>query len=154
MTKKRKTVLLVLAACVLFGLLYATTYIPRKLITIDPASISKIEIFDGTRGESRTITAAEDLDHIIALSLIHIYSVFATVNAVDPGVKGQVFPSGHVVVKSVRGKDKADLPAGFPAGDIPAQDLDPTRVGLQQAEQDSDCGSLAGTCLLYTSRCV
>jgi hypothetical protein len=66
MTKKRKTVLLVLAACVLFGLLYATTYIPRKLITIDPASISKIEIFDGTRGESRTITAAEDLDHIIA----------------------------------------------------------------------------------------
>ena len=66
MIKKRKTVLLFLAACVLFGILYATTYIPRKLITIDPASISKIEIFDGTRGESRTITAAEDLDHIIA----------------------------------------------------------------------------------------
>ena len=65
MTKKRKTVLLVLTACVLFGLLYAITYIPRKLITIEPESVSRIEIFDGTRGELLTVTAAEELNHII-----------------------------------------------------------------------------------------
>ncbi len=66
MNRKSKTIALLLAAGLLFGLLYATTYIPRKLITIGPERVSKIEIFDGTEGRSYTVTTAEGREHIIA----------------------------------------------------------------------------------------
>ncbi len=58
--------LLILIAIILFGGVYATTYIPKKIITIKPSKVSKIEIFDGNRGEKLTVTDSKEIDHIIS----------------------------------------------------------------------------------------
>ncbi|MEQ6391353.1 hypothetical protein RZN22_18965 [Bacillaceae bacterium S4-13-58] len=66
MKKSKKVFLLILAAVILFGGLYATTYIPKKIIAIDPSEVSKIEIFDGNRGDLITVTEPEEKEHIVS----------------------------------------------------------------------------------------
>lgn len=66
MKKNKKIFLLIAIVIVLFGGLFATTYIPKKIITIDASIVSKIEIFDGNRGELVTVTEAEPKEHIIS----------------------------------------------------------------------------------------
>ncbi len=66
MNKSKKIFLLILTAIILFGGLYATTYIPQKIITIKPSEVSKIEIFDGSIGEQITVTESEQIEHIIS----------------------------------------------------------------------------------------
>jgi hypothetical protein len=41
------------------------TYIPHKIISIDPSNISKITVFDGNSGNEVEITDATDINHII-----------------------------------------------------------------------------------------
>lgn len=66
MKKRTKIFLLILTTIVLFGGLYATTYIPKKVITTEPSEVSKIEIFDGNRGEQLTVMDSEQIGHIIS----------------------------------------------------------------------------------------
>jgi hypothetical protein len=63
--RNKKTAPMLLGVMALFIFLYATTYLPKNLITINPQNVSKIEIFDGTMGKSLTVTEAADLEHII-----------------------------------------------------------------------------------------
>jgi len=65
MGNKKQVVLLILTAIALFGGLYATTYIPKKIVTIEPSEVSKIEIFDGNQGEMITLDDAEHKENII-----------------------------------------------------------------------------------------
>lgn len=44
---------------------FALTYIPHKMITISPSEVSSIEVFNGSTGDSLTITDKEDIKHII-----------------------------------------------------------------------------------------
>lgn len=66
MAKKKQVFLLILTAIALFCGLYAITYIPKKIVTIEPAEVSKIEIFDGNQGEMITIDNAEHIENIIS----------------------------------------------------------------------------------------
>ena len=44
---------------------YGLTYIPRKIVTIEPSKVSTINIFDGITGKSIIVTDRENIDHII-----------------------------------------------------------------------------------------
>lgn len=46
-------------------LLYTVTYIPHKVVNIDPATVSKITVFDGSTGYSIDITDENKINHII-----------------------------------------------------------------------------------------
>jgi hypothetical protein len=46
-------------------LLYTGTYIPHKVVNIDPATVSKITVFDGSTGYSIDITDKNKINHII-----------------------------------------------------------------------------------------
>lgn len=46
-------------------LLYTGTYIPHKVVSIDPAIVSKITVFDGNTGYNLEITDENDINHII-----------------------------------------------------------------------------------------
>ncbi|MGZ7443507.1 hypothetical protein [Paenibacillus sp. TH7-28] len=63
MKKKRMILLLIL---IFVGGLYSITFIPKKLVTIQPSKVSKIEIFDGNRGELVTVTDDEPKEYIIS----------------------------------------------------------------------------------------
>ncbi|WP_018753022.1 hypothetical protein [Paenibacillus sanguinis] len=64
---KQKIFLLVLTAMiVVVGGLYALSYMPRKIINIEPSNVSKIEIFDGNRGEQLIVTDEEQKKHLIS----------------------------------------------------------------------------------------
>jgi hypothetical protein len=65
MTMKKKIFLKILVVVIIVGGLYATTYIPKKIITIKPSEVSKLEIFDGNQGKSLTVSDREHIKHII-----------------------------------------------------------------------------------------
>ena len=44
---------------------YGLTYIPRKIVAIEPSKVSTINIFDGSTGKSIIVTDRENIDHII-----------------------------------------------------------------------------------------
>jgi len=64
MIKKKRLIILLAFLGTLMLLLF--TYIPHKIITIDPVEISKIEIFDGTTGKGLTIDNKNEIQHIIS----------------------------------------------------------------------------------------
>ncbi|MFZ3591077.1 hypothetical protein ACOI1C_17940 [Bacillus sp. DJP31] len=64
--KNKKIFLLFLIVAILFCGLYATTYFPKRIITIDPSDVSKIEIFDGNRGDLLTVTLPNEVEHIVS----------------------------------------------------------------------------------------
>ncbi|GGM25157.1 hypothetical protein GCM10011351_08530 [Paraliobacillus quinghaiensis] len=66
MKKSKKIFLLISSAIILFGMLYGTTYIPKKIITMDASEVSKIDVFDGNRGEQITVIDSEQIKHIIS----------------------------------------------------------------------------------------
>lgn len=63
MFRRKRTILL--AIVLLLALFYATTYIPQKLVHIDPASVGKIHVFDGNTGLQIDITETDDIQHIV-----------------------------------------------------------------------------------------
>ncbi|WP_047982819.1 hypothetical protein [Ornithinibacillus californiensis] len=65
MKKKKKIFLTIVVVAIIFGGLYATTYIPKKLISINPSEVSKLEIFDGNQGKALTVSDGEHIKHII-----------------------------------------------------------------------------------------
>jgi hypothetical protein len=62
--KKRIWMLTIIIPCVLL-LSFTFTFIPHKLVKIDPADVSKILVFDGTIGYQLEITDSKDIQHII-----------------------------------------------------------------------------------------
>ncbi|MHA7966803.1 hypothetical protein ACX93W_22075 [Paenibacillus sp. CAU 1782] len=62
--KKRKKQLLWLIPLVLF-LLYGLTYIPHRLVNLEPTEVYRIVIFDGSTGREVEITGAQDINHIV-----------------------------------------------------------------------------------------
>lgn len=64
--KKRKWILTVIIAIpIVLLLLYPFTFLPHKLVGIDPSNVSKIYIFDGNTGYDAEITNVNDINHII-----------------------------------------------------------------------------------------
>jgi len=61
MIKNNKTTLIIIA---FIGIV--VTYIPHKIISIDPADVSRIELFDGTTGEGLTVENKNEIQHIIS----------------------------------------------------------------------------------------
>jgi hypothetical protein len=62
--KKRIWILVITIPCV-FLLLFPLTFIPHKLVNIDPSEISKIMVFDGNTGYQVEITDSNEINHII-----------------------------------------------------------------------------------------
>lgn len=61
--KKRKWMIIAIPFVLL--LLFALTYIPHKVVSIDAAKVSEITVFDGNTGNEIKITNITDIDHII-----------------------------------------------------------------------------------------
>ena len=56
--KKRKYLLIV---GLVVGLLYATTFIPQRVITTSPSSVSRIHVFDGQSGYELNLNDRDDI---------------------------------------------------------------------------------------------
>jgi hypothetical protein len=64
MHSKRKFLIgTVIVVCI--TIIYTSTYIPHKIISIRPDKISSIHIFNGTNGQEITLTNEKDIEHII-----------------------------------------------------------------------------------------
>lgn len=61
--KKRK--LLFIGIPLLLVLLYTFTYIPHKVVKIEPEEVSKIIIFDGSSGYEIKITDKKEINYIV-----------------------------------------------------------------------------------------
>jgi hypothetical protein len=61
--KKFKFILIGIPVLCIIG--FACTYIPHKIVNIEPSKVSKIAIFDGNSGELFEITDGTDINHII-----------------------------------------------------------------------------------------
>lgn len=46
--------------------IFALTYIPRRIVNIEPDEVTKIEVFNGSSGEALTITEPSEVAHIIS----------------------------------------------------------------------------------------
>jgi len=55
----------IIAVPLVFLLLFALTYIPHKVVSIDPSKVSEITVFDGNTGYNVEITDRTDINHII-----------------------------------------------------------------------------------------
>lgn len=62
---KIKKRLLIIVIVFLLVFIYELTYIPLKIININPKYISKIDIFNGNTGKGIEITNRIDIEHII-----------------------------------------------------------------------------------------
>lgn len=54
-----------LVAIIIAIVIYGLTYIPRKIVAIEPSKVSTINIFDGSTGKSIIVTDRENIEHII-----------------------------------------------------------------------------------------
>ncbi|WKA54629.1 hypothetical protein [Planococcus shixiaomingii] len=64
--QKKRILVGMLTAVIIIVLLYTATYIPKKMITIEPAEVSKIEVFDGNSGTLINLTEKDQIKHIIS----------------------------------------------------------------------------------------
>jgi hypothetical protein len=64
--KERKYKFTILAVPLFLAIAYGCTYIPHKVVSLDPSNVSRIAVFDGNTGYSIEITDAKDIDHIIS----------------------------------------------------------------------------------------
>lgn len=55
----------IIAIPVVIVLIVALTYIPHKVVSIEPTKVSKITLFDGNTGNELDITDEADIKHII-----------------------------------------------------------------------------------------
>ncbi|WP_186577720.1 hypothetical protein [Aquibacillus kalidii] len=60
---KRKWI--ILAIPIVLVLIFILTFIPHKVVKIDPNNVSKITVFDGNTGNEIEITDNNDISHII-----------------------------------------------------------------------------------------
>lgn len=58
--------LIIVAIPLALLLLFASTYIPHKVIRIEPSVVSKITVFDGSTGKEVEIIKEPDIDHIVS----------------------------------------------------------------------------------------
>lgn len=65
MKKRKRVITVIIAIPIVLLLLYPFTFLPHKLINIDPSNVSKIYIFDGNTGYDLEIKDASDINHII-----------------------------------------------------------------------------------------
>lgn len=63
--KQRRRRILIIVIPLLLALLYGTTYLPQKVISINPAAVAKINIFNGNTGQQIEITDEADIQQII-----------------------------------------------------------------------------------------
>ncbi|MFJ5714281.1 hypothetical protein [Neobacillus sp. NPDC093127] len=63
--KERKYKFTILAIPLLLVLAFGCTYIPHKIVSIDPSNVSKITVFDGNTGKDLEITNVTDINRII-----------------------------------------------------------------------------------------
>jgi hypothetical protein len=61
--KKRKWIIISIPLVLL--LFFALTYIPHKVVDINPSNVSKITVFDGDTGNDIEITEFTDINRII-----------------------------------------------------------------------------------------
>ncbi|WP_028609885.1 hypothetical protein [Paenibacillus harenae] len=61
--KKRKWIIIAVPLVLL--LMFALTYIPHKVVSIDPSIVSNITVFDGNTGYEMEITDVNDITKII-----------------------------------------------------------------------------------------
>ncbi|MCD8500406.1 MAG: hypothetical protein LRY71_00355 [Bacillaceae bacterium] len=62
-TKKNK--FLILAVPVLLFIAFGITFLPHRIVNMDPADVAKITVFNGGTGKETVITNREDIDYII-----------------------------------------------------------------------------------------
>jgi hypothetical protein len=62
--KKIKWILVAIPFVLL--LIFALSYIPHKVVNINPYNVSKITVFDGNTGNNIEITKETDINHIIS----------------------------------------------------------------------------------------
>ncbi len=62
---KGKKGIIILAIPILLVLMFALTYIPHKVVDIDPSNVAKIIVFDGNTGYEMEITEEIEIEHII-----------------------------------------------------------------------------------------
>lgn len=65
MSTKRKITLVLLLIVLVLSTYFIFSFIPHKLINIEPSEVSSIYIFDGTTGKELSITGRSDTEHII-----------------------------------------------------------------------------------------
>ncbi|MRH41445.1 hypothetical protein GH741_02000 [Aquibacillus halophilus] len=63
--KDKKYKLAIIIIPFLFLIAFGTTFIPHKVVSIDPSNVSKITIFDGNTGYDTEITNKTDINHIV-----------------------------------------------------------------------------------------
>lgn len=63
--RKKKWQALLAAIIIGIAICYSLTYIPHKIVKIEPSKVSTIKIFDGGTGKSIVITERKEIDHII-----------------------------------------------------------------------------------------
>lgn len=63
--RKKNIFLIIIITIIAIVMLYLITYIPHKIITINSTEVSRIEIFDGGKGNGLTITDKKEIEHII-----------------------------------------------------------------------------------------
>ncbi|WP_044022201.1 hypothetical protein [Bacillus sp. SG-1] len=56
---------LFIAIPIVLLIMFALTYIPHKVVSIDPSNVSKIKIFDGNTGNQMEITDESNIKHVI-----------------------------------------------------------------------------------------
>lgn len=56
---------LIICIVLLIALIYGLTYIPHKIVSINPKDVSKISFLNGNTGESVEITENREIEHII-----------------------------------------------------------------------------------------
>ncbi|WP_078551467.1 hypothetical protein [Bacillus alkalicellulosilyticus] len=61
--KKIKWIILSIPIAILF--IFASTFLPQKVVSINPTTVSKITVFDGNTGNDIEITEQNDINHII-----------------------------------------------------------------------------------------
>ncbi|WP_128894148.1 hypothetical protein [Longirhabdus pacifica] len=66
MKKWKKVLLIIISILLMFAGIFSLTFIPHKIITIDPSEVSKIEIFSGNSGDEITVTNENQIEHIIS----------------------------------------------------------------------------------------
>lgn len=64
--RRKNKLLIIIFTIVGIMILYLATFIPHKIITIKSTEVSRIEIFDGGKGQGLTITDENEIEHIIS----------------------------------------------------------------------------------------
>lgn len=65
MSTKRKIMLVILSVVLVLGAYFIFSFIPHKLVNIEPSEVSSVYIFDGATGKEFSITGRNDIEHII-----------------------------------------------------------------------------------------